>query len=138
MPIFLIFIIGSCIWAVVAVGEEMSVGWRIAASVQVFLAAFFAVGCAGVHMCHEGGSPLFLNLAVGALASIVPWFHKWNVWVLRACIIVVTIVGMHTARFLAHSYHGDTITGNPRFSSGRFWHTPFTGQYPRDQSLPRE
>ena len=138
MPIFQLYSVCSCLLAVVAIQKEMSVRWRIGASIQVFLAASCAVVCAGIHMCDEGGSPLFVTLTVGALAAVIPWFRRWNVWVLRICMIALLMVGMRTASLLTNTYHGDAITGNPEFSSGRFWHTPFTGQYPRDQSRPRE
>jgi hypothetical protein len=38
------------------------------------------------------------------------------------------------ANFQTASYHRDNITGNRDYRSGTFWHTPFTGQYPRDPS----
>jgi hypothetical protein len=90
-----------------------------------------AVSLAGQHKCQEGGPPWVIVLGVAGLAAAGPFLVPLRRGLLPACLLVVTSIGMATTAHLARSYHRPEITGNPAYSAGRFWHTPFTGQYPR-------
>ncbi len=116
-----------------AIWKESSLWRRIVASVILSLLSFLAIEMAGMHMCREGGSPAFVVWSVTGIAATLPWIVRKNLWLLGLNIALVVTSGMHIAHSLTNSYHRDDITGNPDYSSGRFWHTPFTGQLPRDR-----
>jgi hypothetical protein len=88
----------------------------------------------GSHRCDEGSAPLFIIVFAAVISAAAPWVFGSRPWRARGLIILIVCVGALSASHLASSYHGDDITGNPSYSSGRFWHTGFTGQYPRDRS----
>lgn len=90
------------------------------------------VGVSGMHKCAEGHAPSYLAFLFASIVASIPWLTGAHPWAIRALIVVVLSSGMTCANLLASSYHQNNITGNPDFASGRFWHTPFTGQYPRD------
>jgi hypothetical protein len=105
---------------------------KASVSVIAFIAAAYAFRFAGIHKCDEGSPPEILAFAVGGLAASLPWMlAQWRLAVPLA-FVVVFFAGTFTARALAHSYHAPEVTGNPAFSSGRFWHSSVTGQLPRD------
>ncbi|MCX6907805.1 MAG: hypothetical protein NTY01_07160, partial [Verrucomicrobia bacterium] len=82
--------------------------------------------------CSEGSSPLFVVFTCAGVAALGPFCVRLRSWRLPLYVFFVVIGGIFIAEYLAASYHRKDITGNPAFSSGQFWHTPFTGQYPRD------
>ena len=92
---------------------------------------------AGAHKCDEGTPPTLFLLLVVVPVAIIPWINWLNPWVMRGLISIAITFGLIWAGDLAHSYHGETITGNPAYSSGTFWHTPITGQYPREPNKHR-
>jgi hypothetical protein len=57
---------------------------------------------------------------------------------IRGLVAVTISGGILTAGHLTSSYHLDTVTGNPNYTSGRFWHTPLSGQYPRDRGKMKQ
>lgn len=101
-------------------------------SVIMFIVAVFAFEAAGQHKCNEGNPPASLAYIMGMLAASLPWVLARWVWIVPIAFAMVVYAGTHTADALADSYHGEAVTGNPVFSSGRFWHTWISGQYPRD------
>ena len=111
---------------------------RASISVITFTVTAYAFHFAGMHKCFEGNPPEFLEYAVGALAALLPWvFARWRS-VVPLSFTIVFFAGTFTAGVLADSYHGPTVTGNPAFSSGRFWHSTLTGQLPRDPKKVEE
>jgi hypothetical protein len=54
----------------------------------------------------------------------MPWQRGLHPWTIRALIAVVFGSGISSSSYLASSYHQKDITGNPDYSSARFWHTP--------------
>jgi hypothetical protein len=98
----------------------------------IFPLAVFVVGFAGFHHCDEGGAPTFVVFASAAIAAAGPFFVPMRRGLLPAYVALAVSAGMLTAGHLTSSYHRDDITGNPEHASGRYWHTLFTGQYPRD------
>ncbi len=115
---------------------------RVLSSIILLVVTAFVVISFGSHRCNQGGSPPFLITLTAFLAAGMPWLLTGRMRVLRGVIVlVVASSGMILANYLTSSYHRDDITGNPDYSSGRFWHTTFTGQYPREQDkskLPRK
>jgi hypothetical protein len=105
---------------------------RALISLALFLIGSILVALCGMHMCDEGKAPQFVVFATAFLLALYPWFKKLNPWCIRGLIAVTLSAGMFTSNYLATSYHSENITGNPDYASARFWHTPFTGQYPRD------
>lgn len=85
-----------------------------------------------LHLCDEGGAPWFIRYGFGALGAALPWVMPSHPWLTRVSLIPIILVGVFVARHLTASYHSEEITGNPLYSRGRFWHTPFTGQYLRE------
>ena len=127
-------------WVYVAVGLGASglLWWKnhwwvkAAISVVLFIGAAYAFQFAGMHMCFEGSPPAVLEVLFGGLAASLPWLlGRWK-WPVPVAFIAVFFTGTFLAGFLASSYHGEDVSGNPDFSSGQFWHTPISGQYPRD------
>jgi hypothetical protein len=107
-------------------------------SVIAFVAVAYAFQFAGMHKCFEGRPPALLEYFVGAIAAALPWaLGQWRLAV-PVAFAIVFLTGTFTARALADSYHGPGVTGNPAFSSGRFWHTPVSGQFPRDPKKVEE
>jgi hypothetical protein len=101
-------------------------------SMVAFCVAAYTFLCAGSHLCNEGLPPLYLLFLFGIMAASLPWvLGRWRLTIPPALVAVI-LAGVYTADVLADSYHSPTVTGNPKSSSGRFWHTPLTGQYPRD------
>ena len=87
------------------------------------------------HACDQGRAPHFVRYGLYCFCVAVPWVFPKRPWTTRATLFAALSVGMTIVIYLTDSYHGDSITGNPHYSSGRFWHTPFTGQYPRDPNI---
>jgi hypothetical protein len=90
------------------------------------------------HLCDEGRAPFFVKFGFGAIGGALPWVLPSSPWITRGAIIPIILFGAFVASFLTASYHRDDITGNRDFSSGFFWHTPFTGQYPRGPGMTFE
>ncbi len=90
------------------------------------------------HACDQGRAPHFVRYGLYCFGVATPWVFPRRPWIIRATLFAALSVGMTIAIYLTNSYHGDSITGNPHYSSGRFWHTPFTGQYPRDPNIQFE
>ncbi len=107
-------------------------------SITLILLIPFILDVHSSHLCNEGGAPLFVKYGFGVLGAILPWVNPRHPWLTRALIIPIIVVGTLTARHLTASYHRDDITGNPYYSVGKFWHTPFTGQYVRESESERE
>ena len=109
-------------------------GWiRAVVSVVMFGCVGYPTRFAGMHECFEGRPPELLELVFAGIAASLAWsLGRWR-WPVPLTFIMLLSAGTFTARALAHSYHSDEITGNPEFSSGRFWHTAITGQLPRDK-----
>ena len=104
------------------------------ASMFAFLVAADAFTLVGSHLCNEGFPPLYLPFLFGIMAASLPWVPgRWR-WAIPPALLVVILAGVYTSDALADSYHSPTVTGNPKSASGRFWHTPLTGQYPRDMN----
>jgi hypothetical protein len=103
-------------------------------SVTLFTLTAFTMFMCGSHKCDEGGTPLSVIVTTGVLAASLPWVLRGHPWLLRGIVAAAIFVGANVASKLTHSYHRDDITGNPRHASGRFWHTPLTGKYPRDEA----
>jgi hypothetical protein len=127
-------------WSLLGVGVastglfwwKRNVWTKASISVVAFIAAAFAFKFAGMHKCNEGNPPELLGNVVGVIAASLPWMlAQWRLAVPLA-FVVVFFAGTYTARALAESYHAPAITGNPAFSSGRFWHSSVSGQLPRD------
>jgi len=97
----------------------------------LFLTVSFFVFTAGCHACDQGDPPLFVVLATATLAVLGNIFIRKVRWLLLVWICAVSTLGMVTTSRLANSYHRRDITGNAKYASGRFWHTPVTGQFPR-------
>ena len=104
---------------------------RIFCTLMLLLLAAFTIFICGSHKCDEGDAPASIMLATAALTACLPWMLRLHPWLMRAAVAVVIYAGATIASDLTHSYHRDDMTGNPRYASGRFWHTPLTGQYPR-------
>jgi len=107
---------------------------KTGSSAALFVLTWLFVSFAGHHLCDEGGAPAFVVLTAAVGTASTPFLLLSRLWLLRLVVGLVAGAGMFLAAHLAASYHRDEITGNPRYSSGRFWHTPFTGQYPRDKA----
>lgn len=107
-------------------------GGRVLSSVGLFVLTIPAVTLFGIHMCDEGSAPPFVIFATAILAASIPWIIPAHPWWIRSLVAITISCGILTAGHLASSYHSDNITGNPNYASERFWHTSFTGQYPRD------
>ena len=98
------------------------------------LFTLFLIGCVFAttdHMCDEGDAPLFLMLASSLSASIFPLLFATRPWLCYGSVAFIAFSSFCASAYLTASYHRDDVTGNPRYASGRFWHTPFTGQMPR-------
>ena len=134
--IFLLILCSSVILAVATSHIRRSSGLMAlaASSVTLFTLTAFTMFMYGSHKCDEGGTPLCVVVVAGFLTAALPWGLRDHPWLLRVLVAAVIFVGATVASKLAHSYHRDDITGNPRYASGRFWHTPLTGQYPRDEA----
>lgn len=111
---------------------------RAASSFAIFVFTTVVVGFSGMHMCDDGKLPSFVMFATGVVAGIFPWLYSAHPWLIRGLIFLTITIGLVSSRILITSYHSDSITGNPKYSSGRFWHTSFTGQYPRDHKKMAE
>jgi hypothetical protein len=103
---------------------------RASISIVLFALSAYAFHYAGKHNCAQGNPPALLEYTAGGVAAALPWIFGRLPILATLSFTVVLFAGTATARYLAESYHGAEITGNPEFSNGRFWHTPFTGQYP--------
>lgn len=101
-------------------------------SVLLFLLIPFILGWHSNHLCDQGSAPPFVKYGFGFLGAILPWVFRSSPWVVRAFVIPILLIGVPLASYLTASYHRSDITGNPYYSRGRFWHTPFTGQYLRE------
>lgn len=106
---------------------------RAIATILLSCMTCFVVVMSGFHHCDEGGAPSFVIFSSAAITGVLPWLNRLHPWSIRIAIALTVTTGMVSATYLSSSYHRDTITGNPKYSAGRFWHTPFTGQYPRDR-----
>ena len=124
----------------VALQIRRSCGARQRALGSIALLVFTAiiVFMSGQHKCEEGTVPLFIACTTAVLAASLPWVLCSRPWLMIGLVVLVVIGGVTIASCLATSYHQDSITGNPKFASGRFWYTRLTGQYPRDQKLTYE
>ena len=107
---------------------------RTLSSMGVFFIAVAVVSVSGWHKCDEGSAPPFVIYSSASIGAILPWLYPLKPWLIRGLIALTVTAGMFTASYLASSYHSDSITGNPVYASDRFWHTAFTGQYPRDHA----
>jgi len=145
MPYIPIFF-GWSVWLYLAVGGGVTGllwwrrdGWmRAVVSVVIFCCVAYPVQLAGMHECLEGRPPEVLEFVFAGLAASLPWcFGRWK-WPIPLGFMILLFAGTYRARTLAHSYHGDHITGNPEFSSGSFWHTSITGQRPRDHEKVKQ
>lgn len=110
------------------------VGKTVSSVLLLILIAFLIDSHSG-HLCDEGRAPIFITFGFGAIGAALPWILPALPWVTRGTIIPLILIGEFVASFLTASYHRDDITGNRRYSYGWFWHTPITGQYPRDPSM---
>ena len=131
------------LYAIVGVAITGLLWWRrdwwikAVVSLVIFVGVAYPFQFAGMHKCYEGRPPNVLEYAFGIIAALLPWcFGNWK-WPVPVGFVAVLFLGTFTARSLAHSYHCTNVTGNPGFSSGRFWHSPISGQYPRDQEKYR-
>ncbi len=106
---------------------------RAVSSIGIFLLAQLAVTIFSYHKCNEGSTPPFVMYAVASVAALFPWIYSTNPWAIRGMIAVTVMTGMLSAKHLTSSYHSERVTGNPSYATERYWHTPFTGQYPRDR-----
>lgn len=100
-------------------------------SLIIFMLMFLMATAYGNHKCDQGSAPEYIAILSGAMGMIVPWIRKVSVWRRRCIVAAVSFVWISIGMFLTSSYHGEKITGNPKYSNGRFWHTALTGQYPR-------
>ncbi len=105
---------------------------RLLSALIIFPLAAHYINYCGLHFCDEGNPPLFMVLTYAGAAALGPFCVRLCRWRLPLYVFLMTIAGIATSMHLAGSYHRQDITGNPAYSSGQFWHTPFTGQYPRD------
>ncbi|MEM7391254.1 MAG: hypothetical protein AAF492_02815 [Verrucomicrobiota bacterium] len=107
---------------------------RAVSSLIVFPLTFFIVSLFGFHKCDDGTSPAYIAYTTALLSASLPWIGRLPLWLGKTMIAVLLTSGAMASSYLSSSYHREDITGNDKYSSGRFWHTPFTGQYPRDKS----
>ena len=107
---------------------------KSASSLTLLLTTAAVICLPGCHRCSEGGVPSPVIFFFAIISALLPWLLCHRLWILRGVIVLVVSVGVVFAGYLAWSYHSDDITGNPNYSSDRFWHTWFTGQYPRDRA----
>ena len=105
---------------------------RVVYALILFLVAALYNAQCGSNKGYEGRAPLFMVLMFAGAASLGPFCIRLRRWQLPLYVFLMIIAGAATSIYLTDSYERPDITGNPAFSSGRFWHTPFTGQYPRD------
>ncbi len=107
-------------------------------SVALFLLTMLVVTASGFHRCDEGGTPSFVIFSSATITASLAWFSRLTPWQLRGLAAMTITLGMISGSRISSSYHREAVTGNPAYSAGRFWHTPFTGQYPRDrEKTPR-
>jgi len=111
---------------------------RATTSVLLLLLISLVIDMNSSHMCDEGSAPFFVKCGFGLCGAALPWLLPSHPWVTRGAVIPAMLVGVFVARYLTASYHRDDITGNRAYSSGRFWHTPFTGQFHRDPNMTFE
>ena len=111
---------------------------RATSSVLLLLLIAVIIDMKSSHMCDEGSAPFFVKYGFGICGAALPWLVPSHPWVTRGTVIPTILVGVFVARFLTESYHRDDITGNRAYSSGGFWHTPFTGQLQRDPNMTFE
>ncbi len=105
---------------------------KSASSVLLFLFVPFIMDWHSNHLCDQGDVPPFVKYGFGVIGAGLPWIFRSRPWIVRAAVISIILAGVPLASFLTDSYHRDDITGNPYYSQGKFWHTPFTGQYIRE------
>jgi hypothetical protein len=113
-------------------------GARRATALLAFIAVALLVSFAGAHGCNEGGTPLFLVLGAALGCAAAPLLETRRLWVAPVLVATLCFTGMFTAVRLTDLYHRRAYTGNPAHASGWFWHTPFTGLYPRSAEWQRE
>lgn len=111
---------------------------RTATSILLLLLIALNIDMKSSHMCDEGSAPFFVKYGFGMCGAALPWLLPSHPWITRGAVIPTILIGVFVARFLTASYHRDDITGNRAYSSGRFWHTPFTGQFQRDPNMTFE
>ena len=104
---------------------------RRISALLAFAMAAFVVTVAGTHKCNQGGPPLFLTCLCGALCATATVAIQRARWLVAVLVAAICTVGILTSSHLTDLYHHREYTGNPGYSCGRFWHTPFTGLYPR-------
>jgi len=107
---------------------------RTLSSLLLLALTAMAVFILSQHACEEGTAPPFVVFGTAVIAAGCPWLLPRRPWAMRGAIAVVVSCGIVVAQDLTNSYHRNSITGNPDYASGRFWHTSLTGQYPRDPS----
>lgn len=114
--------------------------WRSANAFRWLLAAGagtagFALNLlAGLRHCDQG-TPIRLAALFGGLTSVSFCFMSprrlrllWSVALL--------FVGISLCYYTANLYHHERYTGNHQLSSGRYWHSLFTGVYERKPLSP--
>ncbi len=106
--------------------------WVLAAGAG--MAAFVLGLLAGLHNCDQG-TPIRLAVLFGGLTFVSYCFMSpkrlrllWSV--------ALFFVGISLCYNTANLYHRDLFTGNPKFSSGGYWHSFFTGVYERKPLSP--
>ena len=105
---------------------------KASSSVFLFFLIPFILDWHSDHLCDQGDAPPFVTYGFGVLGAVLPWVCVSRPWIVRAAIIPIILIGVSLATYLTASYHQVNITGNSDYSQGRFWHTPFTGQYIRE------
>lgn len=117
--------------------KSRKLGKAISSGLLLFLIPLHIYSMSG-HLCDEGNAPIFIQFGFAAIGAALPWVLPSYPWITRLAIVPILLVGGGVASYLTATYHRDDITGNRSYSSGWFWHTPFTGQYPRDPAMTPE
>ena len=97
----------------------------------VFSLIALVVTVTGTHGCNQGGPPIFMVCFPAALAALIVLRVDRNRWLSALLTILICTTAILVTSYLTHLYHDKKYTGNPRYSAGAFWHTPFTGLYSR-------
>ena len=70
-------------------------------------------------------------VAGALLTAAAPLLATRRRWLIPILVCASFTSSVLSALLLMDVYHSKDYTGNPAYSSGRFWHTPLTGIYPR-------
>ncbi len=105
--------------------------WGLAAGAGM---AVFVLGLlAGLHNCDQG-TPIRLAVLFGGIMFISVGFIDLRrlrlLWSVALLFFAISL-----CYYTANLYHHDMFTGNPQFSSGRYWHSFFTEVYERENLL---